>query len=249
MVPIPPQLARLLRWHLRAFGCTEDGRLFRGARGGPVSESLYGRIWHQACTAAMPGDGTGTQPARRAYDLRHAALSLWLASGAPPAEIAARAGHSVRVLLTIYAHGIPGCDQIASQQIGQALRPSRWPPAGPQEPVWTPGIPSAIRPRHSWTQRDTAGPETSAQIRLHVCDLRKYRPRRSAPWIAAPHGRSCALVLHEPLTSPDLAHNWPTTPGNGLQNRSRTRRRPATGNTGTGPDLGFCVAGVGFEPT
>jgi integrase len=38
----------------------------------------------------------------RPYDLRHAALSLWLASGAPPAEVAARAGHSVCVLVTIY---------------------------------------------------------------------------------------------------------------------------------------------------
>ena len=105
---------------------------------------------------------------RRPYDLRHAALSLWLASGAPPAEIAARAGHSVRVLLTIYAHCIPGCDQIASQQIEQALRPSQWPPAGPQKTAQTPGILSVMRPCHSWTQRDTAGPETSAQIRLHV---------------------------------------------------------------------------------
>jgi len=179
-VPIPPQLARLLRWHLRAFGCAADGRLFRGARGGPLSESLYGRIWHQARAAAMPEDGTGAQPARRPYDLRHAALSLWLASGAPPAEVAARAGHSVRVLLTIYAHCMPGCDQIASQQIEQALRPSRWPPAGPQQSTQTPGIPSVMRPCHSWTQRDTAGPETSAQIRLHVCDLRKYRPGRPA---------------------------------------------------------------------
>ena len=102
-------------------------RLFRGARGGPLSESLYGRIWHQARAAAMPEDGTGAQPVRRPYDLRHAALSLWLASGAPPAEIAARAGHSVRVLLTIYAHCIPGCDQIASQHIDRALRPSPGP--------------------------------------------------------------------------------------------------------------------------
>ena len=53
-VPIPPQLARLLNWHLRAFGCADDGRLFRGARGGPLSESLYGRVWHQARAAAMP---------------------------------------------------------------------------------------------------------------------------------------------------------------------------------------------------
>jgi hypothetical protein len=132
----------------------------------------------------------------------------------------------MRVLLTIYAHGIPGCDQIASQHIEQALRPSRWPPAGPQEPVWTPGIPSAIRPCHSWTQWDTAGPETSAQIRLHVLDLRKCRPERPGPRIAAPDGRSRAPIHHRPLTGPDLAHNWPTATGNGLPNRSRTRCRP-----------------------
>ena len=72
----------------------------------------------------MPQNGTGAQPARRPCDLRHAALSLWLASGAPPAEIAARAGHSVRVLLSIYAHCMPGCGQIASQHIEQALQPS-----------------------------------------------------------------------------------------------------------------------------
>src|ERR1700733_2438965 len=139
-VPIPPQLARLLRWHLQAFGCAADGRLFRGARGGALSESLYGRIWHQARAAAMPQERTGAQPARRPYDLRHAALSLWLASGAPPAEVAARAGHSVHVLLSTYAHCIPGCDQIASQHIEQALCSSRWPPAGPQKSMWTPGI-------------------------------------------------------------------------------------------------------------
>ena len=199
-------------------------RLFQGARGGPLSESLYGRIWHHARTA-IPGQA-GTQAARRPYDLRHAALSLWLASGAPPAEVAARAGHSVRVLLTLYAHCIPGCDQIASQHIDRALRPSHWPPAGPQEPAQTPGILSVMCPCHSWTQRDSAGPDTSAQIMLDVCDLRKYRPRRPVPWIAAPDGRSRAPVLHKPLTRPDLAHHWPTATGNGLPNRSRTRIRP-----------------------
>ena len=61
-VPIPPQLVRLLRRHLQAYGCAADGRLFRGARGGPLSESLYGRIWHQARAAAPSPAGTGTQP-------------------------------------------------------------------------------------------------------------------------------------------------------------------------------------------
>jgi hypothetical protein len=41
--------------------------------------------------------------ARRPYDLRHAALSSWLAAGVPPTEVAARAGNSVKVLLTVYA--------------------------------------------------------------------------------------------------------------------------------------------------
>jgi hypothetical protein len=113
----------------------------------------------------------------------------------------------VRVLFTIYAHCIPGCDQIASQHVEQALRPSQWPRAGPQEPAWTPGIPSVMRPCHSWTQRDTAGPETSAQIRLHVCDLRKYRPGRPAPRITAADSRSWALRSPKPLTRPDLPHN------------------------------------------
>jgi integrase len=53
-VPIPPQLVSLLRRHLRAHGTAPDGRLFRGARGGPLSESLYGRIWHQLSAPQHP---------------------------------------------------------------------------------------------------------------------------------------------------------------------------------------------------
>ena len=225
-VPIPPQLVRLLRRHLHAYRCATDGWLFRGARGGPLSESLYGRIWHQARAAAHRGQ-SGAWPPRRPYDLRHAALSLWLASGAPPAEVAARAGHSVRVLLTIYAHRIPGCDQIASHHIEQALHPSRWPSAGPQQSVRTPGIPSAMRPCRSWTQRDAAGPGTSTQIRLDVLDLRKCQLERLAHGSRPRTGRSWAPVLHTPLTCPDLAHHWPTATGSGLPNRSRTRSEPS----------------------
>jgi integrase len=38
VVPIPPVLADMLGQHLRAFGTAPDGRLFRGARGGMLSE-------------------------------------------------------------------------------------------------------------------------------------------------------------------------------------------------------------------
>jgi hypothetical protein len=62
-------------------------------------------------------------PAVVANDLRHAALSLWLNAGGDPAQIAARAGHSVAVLLTAYSHCIHGQDDLLNQQISQVLEP------------------------------------------------------------------------------------------------------------------------------
>jgi hypothetical protein len=122
-VPIPPQLLTLLREHIDTRGTAPDGRLFRAARGGILHESCYGRTWHTARAAALGPALAATPLARRPYGLRHAALSLWLACGAPPAEIAARAGHSTHVLLSAYAHRIPGHDRIASQAIEHALSP------------------------------------------------------------------------------------------------------------------------------
>jgi hypothetical protein len=67
-------------------------------------------------------------------------LSLWLNSGGDPAQIAARAGHSVAVLLTVYSHCIHGRDDLLNQQIDQVLEPSagRGPCASVTKPaVWT----------------------------------------------------------------------------------------------------------------
>lgn len=121
VVPIPPALVTLLRQHLDRYGTTPGGRLFRGARGGILSESRYGRAWHAARAAALGPDLAATSLIRRPYDLRHAALSLWLSAGASPAEVAARAGNSVGVLQHVYAHCVDGHDQAVSQQIEDAL--------------------------------------------------------------------------------------------------------------------------------
>jgi integrase len=121
VVPIPPVLVGLLRQHLRAFGTAPDGRLFRGAPGGMLSESVYGRAWHAARQAALGPDLAATALARRPYDLRHAALSLWLNASGAPAEVAARAGTSARVLHEIYLHCTDGQDNTVSQRIEDAL--------------------------------------------------------------------------------------------------------------------------------
>ena len=121
VVPIPPVLARLLRHHLHAFGTAPDGRLFPGARGGMLSESVYGRIWHAARLAALGPDPAATPLARRPYDLRHAALSLWLNATGEPAAVAARAGNSARVLHEVYLHCTDGQRDAVSQRIEDAL--------------------------------------------------------------------------------------------------------------------------------
>jgi integrase len=61
------------------------------------------------------------QVGRRPYDLRHAAVSLWLNAGVPATEVARGAGHGVAVLLTVYAHCIDGQAEAGNQRIADAL--------------------------------------------------------------------------------------------------------------------------------
>jgi integrase len=58
---------------------------------------------------------------RRPYDLRHACLSTWLNGGVPPAQVAEWAGHSVEVLLRVYAKCLDGQQEIAMRRITAAL--------------------------------------------------------------------------------------------------------------------------------
>lgn len=58
---------------------------------------------------------------RRPYDLRHAAVSTWLNARVDPTLVAAWAGHSVQVLLQVYAKCIVGRDEIARRRIEAAL--------------------------------------------------------------------------------------------------------------------------------
>jgi integrase len=61
----------------------------------------------------------------RPYDLRHACVSLWLNAGVPATEVARRAGHSVAVLLKVYAHCIDGQSDTINQHIDTALDGTR----------------------------------------------------------------------------------------------------------------------------
>jgi integrase len=87
-VPCHPALSRCLRHHIEEFGTAPDGRLFRGERGGDLSESVYQRVWQSARLLAFTPAVVPSPLAGRPYDLRHACLSTWLNAGIDPTQVA-----------------------------------------------------------------------------------------------------------------------------------------------------------------
>jgi len=122
IVPIHPELTRLLREHLDKFATAPDGRLFGGIRGGELPTITYRRAWIKARQTALTAAEQASPLARRPYDLRHACLSTWLNGGVYPTQVAEWAGHGVDVLLRIYAKCVVGQDELAKRRISEALR-------------------------------------------------------------------------------------------------------------------------------
>lgn len=120
-IPIPPVLVAVLRQHIDRHDTAKDGRLFRTSKGRPFSSSAYSAVWREARRLAFTAEQVASPLAARPYDLRHAAVSLWLNAGVPPTEVAQRAGHGVDVLLRVYAKCIDGQRARVNGQISKAL--------------------------------------------------------------------------------------------------------------------------------
>lgn len=108
--PIPPELVRLLREHIDKFGTAPDGRLFRTYRGGIYLPSTLWQVLAKARVRAFTKTQAASPQARRPYDFRHAGISWRLNAGTPAPLVAEWAGHTVEVLLRIYAHCLDGDD-------------------------------------------------------------------------------------------------------------------------------------------
>jgi len=121
VVPNPPPLVGLLLEHVEEFGTADDGRLFQSEYGNVVAASSYSRAWKQARELALTPGQVASVMAARPYDLRHAGVSQWLNSGVPAPEVAARAGHSVDVLLKIYAKCVDGQEAEMNERIMRGL--------------------------------------------------------------------------------------------------------------------------------
>ena len=121
-MPIPPELVAILRTHIATFGVAPDGRIFSSDRGQPIASTAISDVWAEARTLALTPAQVASPLADRPYDLRHAAVSLWLAAGVPAPRVAERAGHSVEVLLRVYAKCLDDDEDIANTRIDAALQ-------------------------------------------------------------------------------------------------------------------------------
>ena len=97
------------------------GRIFAGVQGGELTSITYRRSWAKARRDTLSAAEAASPLAGRVYDLRHACVSTWLNGGIPPAQVAEWAGHSVAILLKIYANCLDGQDAIAKRRIEEAL--------------------------------------------------------------------------------------------------------------------------------
>ncbi|GAA2160961.1 phage integrase family protein [Humibacillus xanthopallidus] len=131
-VPAPPELVAVLRRHIDTFPPGLEGRLFvtRAGRAGipvappfasPQSMGIVYRVWDKARQGALTEAEYRSPLAKRPYDLRHAAVSLWLNAGVPATQVAEWAGHSVSVLLRVYASCIVGQDAASRRRVELAL--------------------------------------------------------------------------------------------------------------------------------
>jgi len=114
-VPLPRFVVDDLTEHLA--GVKPGELVFTAPDGGPLRASLFRRRFF---TPAVEAAGLqGLTP----HGLRHTAVAFWIAAGASPTEIAARAGHtSVVTVLDRYGHLLPKTEDTVTAALDATAR-------------------------------------------------------------------------------------------------------------------------------
>ena len=89
-----------------------------------AEDASSGSALPEARSAAFTEAEGASLIARRPYDLRHAGVSTWLKATADPAQVAEWAGHTVDVLMRVYAKCVAGQQDEAKRRILAATRKS-----------------------------------------------------------------------------------------------------------------------------
>jgi integrase len=105
-VPLPTKTAEALREHLRKYPATPTQLMFRTARSGALTRTVWGMAWRPAAEAMGLPIGKGL------HQVRHFYASALIAGGRSVKEVQERLGHaSAQETLDTYAHLFEGSDE------------------------------------------------------------------------------------------------------------------------------------------
>lgn len=111
-VPLPRQTVQALLDHYDRFAIDDDDLLFTSTQGQVMRYYQFRRRYF-----APAAEKAGLAPLRP-HDLRHTAISLWIASGANAKVVQTKAGHaSIRVTYDRYGHLFPDYDDKATKHL------------------------------------------------------------------------------------------------------------------------------------
>ena len=88
---------------------------------GTVEPSTWWRVWQKVRAVSLTPEQLASPLMKRPYDLRHSGVTWRLNSGVPATEVAAWAGHSVEMLMRVYARCVAGLEGVWIGRMDQAL--------------------------------------------------------------------------------------------------------------------------------
>jgi integrase len=103
----------------------------RGAN--PIQPSTWWQVWRKVRRLTQTPEQFATPLMRRPYDLRRWGITWRLNSGVPATEIAAWAGHSVEMLMRVYARCVADMEDVWIARMDATLRPPNGTPEGHRE--------------------------------------------------------------------------------------------------------------------
>jgi integrase len=83
--------------------------------------STWWQVRQKVRAASLTPEQLATPLMKRPYDLRHSGITWRLNSGVPATEVAAWAGHSVEMLMRVYARCVEGLEGVWIGRMDQAL--------------------------------------------------------------------------------------------------------------------------------
>lgn len=123
-------LAGLKAWRVKRASLNLDlvrdtAPIFGGVDGKHIDPETVTMRFARAVERCQEALGTDVIPRVTLHGLRHTMVTTWLTAGVPVKVVAERTGHSVTMMMEVYAHVLPGSQAAAAKQVAALRRRGR----------------------------------------------------------------------------------------------------------------------------